>query len=260
MDITLEQKIAVLRDTLPTLTALSDEQLKTHIESGTVADTVKSIIALELKPTLLKEGKDGAFGEFGTALRKAAKEFDPEVNTDADEWRDTPTKVLKRIVEIAKQKPIPPANIDAIKSELKARLKEQYKPLEEELIGYKAKVQEFERVQRNAARENILQGSSEKLNVLKDSPRYKHYLKLAASELERYEFEPLEGVGTVLKDKDGNFLKVENKLQTIESVLRPIAEELDIVKRSDTATPPPIVTPVSVTTPEAKHPNDYAKL
>ncbi len=260
MDITLEQKIAVIRDTFPALSTLSDEQLKTQIESGEVANTYKSILSAEFKPQMLKEGKDSAFGEFGTALRKAAKEFDPEANTDADEWRDSPTKVLKRVLEMAKSKPIPPANIDAIKVELEARLKEQYKPLEEKLSAYETKVQEYEQTARQQQRKGVLDAAFNSLNVLKDSPKHKYLEQIAQAKLAGFDFENVEGVGMVLKDKDGNFAKDGNKLQTIEAILLPIAQELDLVKRSDTANPPPIVPFQKQDDTKKSHPNSYAEI
>lgn len=69
MEYTLEQ-IAGIKNALPFLNALDDDQLKKQLEEGKLEESVKNIVTLTEKPKFITEGKNAVIAEFGKALRK----------------------------------------------------------------------------------------------------------------------------------------------------------------------------------------------
>ena len=96
------------------------------------------------------------------------------------------------------------------------------------------------------------------LLIVIDAPTFKHFEKLLSIELEQYDYEQMDGVGVLLK-KDGELLKKGANLVTLQSVIEPLANEMGVIRKSDTLpaqnfTNPPLTNG----TKKSNNPNSYA--
>ena len=67
----------------------------------------------------------------------------------------------------------------------------------------------------------------------------------------------MDGVGVLLK-KDGELLKKGANLVTLQSVIEPLANEMGVIRKSDTPPAPIFTKPPPSGTPKAGNPNSYA--
>lgn len=260
-NITIEQQIAVLQKYLPMLETLDGDQLKSHIEKNTLSDTVVGMITSELTPKINKAARDSVTGETAASIRKYLKEIDSTIDTEAEEWKGSISNITKKAFEIAKKSASTNAdtkNAELIRAELLAQLEKQYEPTKAELLQYKEKVTQYETAAEKQRRKGIVDGVIGTLPILKDAPTYKHFERLLSIELEQYDYEQMDGVGVLLK-KDGELLKKGANLVTLQSVIEPLANEMGVIRKSDTPPAPNFTNPPpSNGTPKANNPNSYA--
>jgi sulfite reductase alpha subunit-like flavoprotein len=260
-NITIEQQIAVLQKYLPMLETLDGDQLKSHIEKNTLSDTVVGMITSELTPKINKAARDSVTGETAASIRKYLKEIDSTIDTESEEWKGSISNITKKAFEIAKKSASTNAdtkNAELIRAELLAQLEKQYEPTKAELLQYKEKVTQYETAAEKQRRKGIVDGVIGTLPILKDAPTYKHFERLLSIELEQYDYEPMDGVGVLLK-KDGELLKKGANLVTLQSVIEPLANEMGVIRKSDTPPAPNFTAPPPTNgTPKANNPNSYA--
>jgi len=260
-NITLEQQIEVLKNYLPMLATLDENQLKTHIEKNTLNDTVVGMITSELTPKINKAARDSVTGETAASIRKYLKEIDSTIDTEGEEWKGSISNITKKAFEIAKKSASTNAeakNAELIRAELLAQLEKQYEPTKAELLQYKDKVTQYETAAEKQRRKGIVDGVIGTLPILKDAPTFKHFEKLLAIELEQYDYEQMDGVGVLLK-KDGELLKKGANLITLQSVIEPLANEMGVIRKSDTPPTPNFKNPPPTNeTTKANNPNSYA--
>ena len=259
-NITLEQQIEVLKNYLPMLATLDENQLKTHIEKNTLNDTVVGMITSELTPKINKAARDSVTGETAASIRKYLKEIDSTIDTEGEEWKGSISNITKKAFEIAKKSASTNAeakNAELIRAELLAQLEKQYEPTKAELLQYKDKVTQYETAAEKQRRKGIVDGVIGALPILKDAPTFKHFEKLLSIELEQYDYEQMDGVGVLLK-KDGELLKKGANLITLQSVIEPLANEMGVIRKSDTPPAPIFTKPPPSGTPKAGNPNSYA--
>ena len=260
-NITIEQQIEVLKNYLPMLATLDENQLKAHIEKNTLNDTVVGMITSELTPKINKAARDSVTGETAASIRKYLKEIDSTIDTEGEEWKGSISNITKKAFEIAKKSASTNAeakNAELIKAELLAQLEKQYEPTKAELLQYKDKVTQYETAAEKQRRKGIVDGVIGTLPILKDAPTFKHFEKLLSIELEQYDYEQMDGVGVLLK-KDGELLKKGANLVTLQSVIEPLANEMGVIRKSDTLpaqnfTNPPLTNG----TKKSNNPNSYA--
>lgn len=70
MEYTLEQ-IAGIKNALPFLNALDDDQLKKQLEEGKLEESVKNIVTLTEKPKFITEGKRSNCGVRQSITKKS---------------------------------------------------------------------------------------------------------------------------------------------------------------------------------------------
>ena len=175
MEYTLEQ-IAGIKNALPFLNALDDDQLKKQLEEGKLEESVKNIVTLTEKPKFITEGKNAVIAEFGKALRKKATELDPNINTETDEWKESPIKVFERVLSLKKQDATPAADtqkdkdIAAIKAQIEASIKEQYKPIEDRAATLEQQLKQYELQALAAQKTTAVNKVLEKIPLVKDTP------------------------------------------------------------------------------------------
>ena len=260
-NITIEQQIAVLQKYLPMLETLDGDQLKKHIEKNTLNDTLVGMITSELTPKINKAARDSVTGETAASIRKYLKEIDSTIDTEAEEWKGSICNITKKAFEIAKKSASTNAdtkNAELIRAELLAQLEKQYEPTKAELLQYKDKVTQYETAAEKQRRKGIVDGVIGTLPILKDAPTYKHFERLLSIELEQYDYEQMDGVGVLLK-KDGELLKKGANLVTLQSVIEPLANEMGVIRKSDTPPAPNFTAPPPTNgTPKANNPNSYA--
>ena len=259
-NITLEQQIEVLKNYLPMLATLDENQLKTHIEKNTLNDTVVGMITSELTPKINKAARDSVTGETAASIRKYLKEIDSTIDTEGEEWKGSISNITKKAFEIAKKSVSTNAdtkNAELIRAELLSQLEKQYEPTKAELLQYKDKVTQYETAAEKQRRKGIVDGVIGTLPILKDAPTFKHFEKLLSIELEQYDYEQMDGVGVLLK-KDGELLKKGANLVTLQSVIEPLANEMGVIRKSDTPPAPIFTKPPPSGTPKAGNPNSYA--
>ena len=94
-NITIEQQIEVLKNYLPMLATLDENQLKAHIEKNTLNDTVVGMITSELTPKINKAARDSVTGETAASIRKYLKEIDSTIDTEGEEWKGSISNITK---------------------------------------------------------------------------------------------------------------------------------------------------------------------
>ncbi len=242
------------------LETLDGDQLKNHIEKNTLNDTVVGMITSEVTPKINKAARDSVTGETAASIRKYLKEIDNTIDTEAEEWKGSISNITKKAFEIAKKSASTNAdtkNAELIRAELLAQLEKQYEPTKAELLQYKEKVTQYETAAEKQRRKGIVDGVIGTLPILKNAPTYKHFEKLLSIELEQYDYEQMDGVGILLK-KDGELLKKGANLVTLQSVIEPLANEMGVIRKSDTPPPANFTPPPTNGTPKANNPNSYA--
>ncbi len=260
-NITIEQQMEVLKNYLPMLSTLDENQLKQHIEKNTLSDTVVGMVTSELTPKINKAARDSVTGETAASIRKYLKEIDSTIDTEGEEWKGSISNITKKAFEIAKKSASTNAeakNAELIKAELLAQLEKQYEPTKAELQQYKEKVTQYETAAEKQRRKGIVDSVIGTLPILKDAPTFKHFEKLLAIELEQYDYEQMDGVGVLLK-KDGELLKKGANLVTLQSVIEPLANEMGVIRKSDTPPAPNFTNPPTTNgTQKSNNPNSYA--
>ena len=243
MEYTLEQ-IAGIKNALPFLAALDDDQLKKQLEDGKLEESVKNIITLSEKPKFITEGKNAVIAEFGKALRKKATELDPNINTDTDEWKESPIKVFERVLSLKKQDA--PADttqkdkdIAAIKAQIEASIKEQYKPIEARAATLEQQLKQYELQALAAQKQTAVNKVLEKIPLVKDTPKYGMFEFVLNAKLADLSLESLGELGTALKDKNGDYAKDGEVILTLETLVKKLAADADVIRVSDTPPPPP---------------------
>ena len=256
MEYTLEQ-IAGIKNALPFLNALDDDQLKKQLEEGKLEESVKNIVTLTEKPKFITEGKNAVIAEFGKALRKKATELDPNINTETDEWKESPIKVFERVLSLKKQDATPAADtqkdkdIAAIKAQIEASIKEQYKPIEDRAATLEQQLKQYELQALAAQKQTAVNKVLEKIPLVKDTPKYGMFEFVLNAKLADLNLESLGDLGTALKDKNGDYAKDGEVILTLETLVKKLATDADIIRVSDTPTPPqPPTKKVSETAPK----------
>ena len=256
MEYTLEQ-IAGIKNALPFLNALDDDQLKKQLEEGKLEESVKNIVTLTEKPKFITEGKNAVIAEFGKALRKKATELDPNINTETDEWKESPIKVFERVLSLKKQDATPAADtqkdkdIAAIKAQIEASIKEQYKPIEDRAATLEQQLKQYELQALAAQKTTAVNKVLEKIPLVKDTPKYGMFEFVLNAKLADLNLESLGDLGTALKDKNGDYAKDGEVILTLETLVKKLATDADIIRVSDTPTPPqPPTKKVSETAPK----------
>ena len=256
MEYTLEQ-IAGIKNALPFLNALDDDQLKKQLEEGKLEESVKNIVTLTEKPKFITEGKNAVIAEFGKALRKKATELDPNINTETDEWKESPIKVFERVLSLKKQDATPAADtqkdkdIAAIKAQIEASVKEQYKPIEDRAATLEQQLKQYELQALAAQKQTAVNKVLEKIPLVKDTPKYGMFEFVLNAKLADLNLESLGDLGTALKDKNGDYAKDGEVILTLETLVKKLATDADIIRVSDTPTPPqPPTKKVSETAPK----------
>jgi hypothetical protein len=139
-----------------------------------------------------------------------------------------------------------------------AQLEKDYEPTKAELLQYKEKVTQYETAAEKQRRKGIIDSAIDKLPILKNAPIYKYFEQVLSAELEQYDFQNIDGVGFVLK-KDDELMKQGANLATLPSVIEHLANDMGVIRKSDTPPPanftPP---PPSNGTPKPNNPNSYA--
>ena len=255
MEYTLEQ-IAGIKNALPFLNALDDDQLKKQLEEGKLEESVKNIVTLTEKPKFITEGKNAVIAEFGKALRKKATELDPNINTETDEWKESPIKVFERVLSLKKQDATPAADtqkdkdIAAIKAQIEASIKEQYKPIEDRAATLEQQLKQYELQALAAQKQTAVNKVLEKIPLVKDTPKYGMFEFVLNAKIADYSLENL-GDFTALKDKSGDYAKEGDVMLTLETLVKKLAADADVIRVSDTPTPPqPPTKKVSETAPK----------
>ena len=243
MEYTLEQ-IAGIKNALPFLNALDDDQLKKQLEEGKLEESVKNIVTLTEKPKFITEGKNAVIAEFGKALRKKATELDPNINTETDEWKESPIKVFERVLSLKKQDATPAADptqkdkdIAAIKAQIEASIKEQYKPIEDRAATLEQQLKQYELQALAAQKQTAVNKVLEKIPLVKDTPKYGMFEFVLNAKIADYSLENL-GDFTALKDKSGDYAKEGDVMLTLETLVKKLAADADVIRVSDTPTPP----------------------
>ena len=243
MEYTLEQ-IAGIKNALPFLNALDDDQLKKQLEEGKLEESVKNIVTLTEKPKFITEGKNAVIAEFGKALRKKATELDPNINTETDEWKESPIKVFERVLSLKKQDATPAADptqkdkdIAAIKAQIEASIKEQYKPIEDRAATLEQQLKQYELQALAAQKTTAVNKVLEKIPLVKDTPKYGMFEFVLNAKIADYSLENL-GDFTALKDKSGDYAKEGDVMLTLETLVKKLAADADVIRVSDTPTPP----------------------
>ena len=256
MEYTLEQ-IAGIKNALPFLNALDDDQLKKQLEEGKLEESVKNIVTLTEKPKFITEGKNAVIAEFGKALRKKATELDPNINTETDEWKESPIKVFERVLSLKKQDATPAADtqkdkdIAAIKAQIEASIKEQYKPIEDRAATLEQQLKQYELQALAAQKTTAVNKVLEKIPLVKDTPKYGMFEFVLNAKLADLNLESLGDLGTALKDKNGDYAKDGGVILTLETLVKKLAADADVIRVSDTPTPPqPPTKKVSETAPK----------
>ena len=256
MEYTLEQ-IAGIKNALPFLNALDDDQLKKQLEEGKLEESVKNIVTLTEKPKFITEGKNAVIAEFGKALRKKATELDPNINTATDEWKESPIKVFERVLSLKKQDATPAADtqkdkdIAAIKAQIEASIKEQYKPIEDRAATLEQQLKQYELQALAAQKTTAVNKVLEKIPLVKDTPKYGMFEFVLNAKLADLNLESLGDLGTALKDKNGDYAKDGEVILTLETLVKKLATDADVIRVSDTPAPPqPPTKKVSETAPK----------
>ena len=262
MEYTLEQ-IAGIKNALPFLNALDDDQLKKQLEEGKLEESVKNIVTLTEKPKFITEGKNAVIAEFGKALRKKATELDPNINTETDEWKESPIKVFERVLSLKKQDATPAADtqkdkdIAAIKAQIEASIKEQYKPIEDRAATLEQQLKQYELQALAAQKQTAVNKVLEKIPLVKDTPKYGMFEFVLNAKIADYSLENL-GDFTALKDKSGDYAKEGDVMLTLETLVKKLAADADVIRVSDTPTPPqPPANKVPQTAPKPELNNTF---
>ncbi len=243
MEYTLEQ-IAGIKNALPFLSALDDDQLKKQLEEGKLEESVKNIVTLTEKPKFITEGKNAVIAEFGKALRKKATELDPNINTETDEWKESPIKVFERVLSLKKQDATPAADtqkdkdIAVIKAQIEASIKEQYKPIEDRAATLEQQLKQYELQALAAQKQTAVNKVLEKIPLVKDTPKYGMFEFVLNAKLADLSLESLGDLGTALKDKNGDYAKDGDAFLTLETLVKKLAADADVIRVSDTPAPP----------------------
>ena len=243
MEYTLEQ-IAGIKNALPFLSALDDDQLKKQLEEGKLEESVKNIVTLTEKPKFITEGKNAVIAEFGKALRKKATELDPNINTETDEWKESPIKVFERVLSLKKQDATPAADtqkdkdIAVIKAQIEASIKEQYKPIEDRAATLEQQLKQYELQVLAAQKQTAVNKVLEKIPLVKDTPKYGMFEFVLNAKLADLNLESLGDLGTALKDKNGDYAKDGDAFLTLETLVKKLAADADVIRVSDTPAPP----------------------
>ena len=235
MEYTLEQ-IAGIKNALPFLNALDDDQLKKQLEEGKLEESVKNIVTLTEKPKFITEGKNAVIAEFGKALRKKATELDPNINTETDEWKESPIKVFERVLSLKKQDATPAADtqkdkdIAAIKAQIEASIKEQYKPIEDRAATLEQQLKQYELQALAAQKTTAVNKVLEKIPLVKDTPKYGMFEFVLNAKLADLNLESLGELGTALKDKNGDYQKDGEVILTLETLVKKLAASQSTIK------------------------------
>ena len=242
MEYTLEQ-IAGIKNALPFLSALNDDQLKKQLEEGKLEESVKNIVALTEKAKFITEGKNAVIAEFGKALRKKAAELAPSVNTETDEWKESPIKVFERVLQLQKDAaPTPDTQKDkdiaVIKAQIEASIKEQYKPIEERAATLEQQLKQYELQILAAQKTTAVNKVLEKIPLVKDTPKYSMFEFVLNAKIADYNLENLGELGTALKDKNGNYAEEGGAMITLETLVKKLAADAEVIRVSDTPPPP----------------------
>jgi len=243
MEYTLEQ-IAGIKNALPFLSALDDDQLKKQLEEGKLEESVKNIVTLTEKPKFITEGKNAVIAEFGKALRKKATELDPNINTETDEWKESPIKVFERVLSLKKQDATPAADtqkdkdIAVLKAQIEASIKEQYKPIEDRAATLEQQLKQYELQALAAQKQTAVNKVLEKIPLVKDTPKYGMFEFVLNAKLADLSLESLGDLGTALKDKNGDYAKDGDAFLTLETLVKKLAADADVIRVSDTPAPP----------------------
>lgn len=243
MEYTLEQ-IAGIKNALPFLSALDDDQLKKQLEEGKLEESVKNIVTLTEKPKFITEGKNAVIAEFGKALRKKATELDPNINTETDEWKESPIKVFERVLSLKKQDATPAADpqkdkdIAVLKAQIEASIKEQYKPIEDRAATLEQQLKQYELQALAAQKQTAVNKVLEKIPLVKDTPKYGMFEFVLNAKLADLNLESLGDLGTALKDKNGDYAKDGDAFLTLETLVKKLAADADVIRVSDTPAPP----------------------
>lgn len=264
MEYTLEQ-IAGIKNALPFLNALDDDQLKKQLEEGKLEESVKNIVTLTEKPKFITEGKNAVIAEFGKALRKKATELDPNINTETDEWKESPIKVFERVLSLKKQDATPAADttqkdkdIAAIKAQIEASIKEQYKPIEDRAATLEQQLKQYELQALAAQKTTAVNKVLEKIPLVKDTPKYGMFEFVLNAKLADLNLESLGDLGTALKDKNGDYAKDGEVILTLETLVKKLAADADVIRVSDTPAPPqPPTNQVPQTAPKPELNNTF---
>ena len=264
MEYTLEQ-IAGIKNALPFLNALDDDQLKKQLEEGKLEESVKNIVTLTEKPKFITEGKNAVIAEFGKALRKKATELDPNINTETDEWKESPIKVFERVLSLKKQDATPAADttqkdkdIAAIKAQIEASIKEQYKPIEDRAATLEQQLKQYELQALAAQKQTAVNKVLEKIPLVKDTPKYGMFEFVLNAKLADLNLESLGELGTALKDKNGDYQKDGEVILTLETLVKKLAADADVIRVSDTTAPPqPPTNQVPQTAPKPELNNTF---
>jgi len=242
MEYTLEQ-IAGIKNALPFLSALDDDQLKKQLEEGRLEESVKNIVTLTEKPKFITEGKNAVIAEFGKALRKKATELDPNINTETDEWKESPIKVFERVLMLKKDA-TPAADtqkdkdIAVLKAQIEASIKEQYKPIEDRAATLEQQLKQYELQALAAQKQTAVNKVLEKIPLVKDTPKYGMFEFVLNAKLADLSLESLGDLGTALKDKNGDYAKDGDAFLTLETLVKKLAADADVIRVSDTPAPP----------------------
>jgi len=242
MEYTLEQ-IAGIKNALPFLSALDDDQLKKQLEEGRLEESVKNIVTLTEKPKFITEGKNAVIAEFGKALRKKAAELDPNINTETDEWKESPIKVFERVLMLKKDA-TPAADtqkdkdIAVLKAQIEASIKEQYKPIEDRAATLEQQLKQYELQALAAQKQTAVNKVLEKIPLVKDTPKYGMFEFVLNAKLADLSLESLGDLGTALKDKNGDYAKDGDAFLTLETLVKKLAADADVIRVSDTPAPP----------------------
>lgn len=198
-------------------------------------NSIATIVATELaekvntaKQEALISGRGQVASDVSGVLIDFAKANSVDLG-DADLQKGKISDVLKAV--LPKLKTTTPQNNDeAIRAAVNAateKLKGEYEPI---ISEHKALKAEQATAKANAFATEVL---SKVPNINTQSSAMVHATKLLLGEISGYATEEIEGVGTALKDKDGNFVKENGTLVTVQAKAAKIATDLSMVRKSE---------------------------
>lgn len=228
----MQQIVDVLMSTFASQENPTAEELA-KIEAA--KNSIATIVATELAEkanTAKQEGLTSGRGQIASDVSSVLIDFAKANNIDlgdADPQKGKISEVLK--VVLPKLKTTTPQNNDeAIRAAVSAateKLKGEYEPIVNEFKTLKA---EQMTAKANAFATEVI---SKVPNINLQSAAMLHATKLLLSEISGYATEEIPNVGTVLKDKDGKFVKEGDNIVTVQAKAAKIAEELSMIKRSE---------------------------